>query len=59
MTNLQRMSQTSNGTLSAAWGWKANPGRARRLAAEIAMVWPSAFEEATRRYLEANLQVRL
>jgi predicted nucleotidyltransferase len=32
---------------------------ARRLAAEIAMVWPSDFEEATRRYLEANLQVRL
>ena len=33
--------------------------RARRLAAEIAMVWPSDFEEATRRYLEANLQVRV
>jgi predicted nucleotidyltransferase len=33
--------------------------RARRLAAEIGMVWPSDFEEATRRYLETKLQLRI
>ena len=33
--------------------------RARRLAVEIGMVWPCDFEEATRRYLEANLQLRI
>ena len=33
--------------------------RARRLAAEIGAAWPSDFEEATRRYLEANLQLRI
>jgi len=33
--------------------------RARRLAAEIGMVWPSDFEAATRRYLETNLQLRI
>jgi predicted nucleotidyltransferase len=29
--------------------------RAKRLAADIAMEWPAAFEEATRRHLEAKL----
>ena len=33
--------------------------RARRLAVEIGMGWPCDFEEATRRYLEANLQLRI